>query len=124
MHEWLKGDPAFYRPMDDEDGWFEWLDADGVLRRLSSPLQIEYEIATLSSKLWDLLPGLRHNSTQYDTLQAFETANKVRERLLVLQADLARFCRESDKREEEEWQRFETEWTTLRGSASKTGKAE
>ena len=116
VHEWLKGDPAFYRPMGDEDGWFEWLDADGVLRRLSSPLQIEYEIATLSNALWNQLPVLRGNSSQYDTLQAFETANSVRKRLLVLQADLERFSHEHDGRQEQEWKRFEMEWKKLRGS--------
>ena len=114
VHQWLEGDPAFYRPRTDEGGWFEWHDADGVLHRLLSPLRIEIEIADLALHLRPLLPALRGEVSQNEKVHAVETANPAIRRLSVLQVDLERFEREQDEMEDNEWQMWETEWKKSR----------
>lgn len=114
-HEWLKGDPAFYRPRTDEGGWFEWQDDKGGLHRLASPLRIEKEIASIVHKLGKLLPSLREELSQEETVRAIESANAVTDRFSVLQGDLSRFKVEAEKRDDEEWSKFEKDWTALRG---------
>ena len=113
-HEWLKGDPVYYRPRTDEGGWFEWLDSEGVMHRLASPRRIEGEIATIVNDLRKLSPALRGKVSQNDKARAFETANSAISRLSLLQVDLERFGQEQDEREEVEWQTWETEWKRLR----------
>ena len=114
VHEWLKADPVFYRPRSDEGGWFEWSDAQGVVHRVLSPLRIEKEIVTIADDLQKLLPVLRNKVSQNEKANAVEAVSSVTNRLSVLQADLERFTREQGEREEDEWQKWETEWKKTR----------
>ena len=114
--EWLKNDPLLHRPYTDEGGWFEWKDAEGCIHRLLSPLRIENEIASIAKELGEKVPVLRTFSSHSETLHAMEAANALVPRLTVLQADHERFFREDGDREEEEWERFEMQWKTLRRS--------
>lgn len=116
VHEWLKGDPAFYRPRTDEGGWFEWHDADGVMHRLLSPRRIEQEIADIAHHLRKVLPALRGEVSQNEKAHAIETANPAIHRLSVLQVDLERFDREQDEKEDNEWHVWETEWRKSRSA--------
>lgn len=114
VHEWLKGDPAFYRPRTDEGGWFECHDAAGAMHRLLSPLRIEMGIADIANHLCALMPALRGEVSQNEKVHAVETANPAIRRLSVLQVDLERFEREQDEREDDEWHVWETEWRKSR----------
>ena len=114
VHEWLKGDPAFYRPRTDEGGWFEWYDADDIMHRLLSPRRIEMEIADIAYGLRPLLPALKGEVSQNEKVHAVETANPAIRRLSVLQLYLERFAREQEEREENEWHVWETEWRKSR----------
>lgn len=114
VHEWLKGDPAFYRPRTDEGGWFEWHDPDGILHRLLSPRRIEQEIADVAQSLRELLPALRGEVSQNEKVHAVEAANPAINRLPVLEGDLERFEREQEAKEEAEWQDWKKERKRLR----------
>lgn len=113
--EWLNNDPAFFRPLSDEGGWFEWSDADGVTQRLASPLQIEMEIGHLSESLYELYAKLTEEFLAIANLgqlrYELELVNIMFSRLAILQRDLARFAQEQAEREEQEWKRFEKDWT-------------
>ena len=114
VHDWLTADPVFYRPRNDEGGWFEWHDDLGVVHRLLSPRRIEQEIADIALGLRKLLPGLRGEVSQNEKVHALEAVNPAINRLSVLQVDLERFERERDEKEEDEWQAWEAEWKKLR----------
>lgn len=113
--EWLSSDPALFRPLSDEGGWFEWHDAEGAIHRLASPLRIEQEIGLKTESLNELARELTENLVPNGSLQdltsKLEFANSLVSRLHVLQSDLERFTREQ---EDTEWQRFEEEWTQMR----------
>lgn len=109
VDDWLRDDPELFRPVSDEGGWFEWLDAEGSTHRLASPLRIEYELGEISSELWWLLPDLRAPSALTDCVEAIEKANSVIPRIFVLQGDLERFRNEA--RANEEWALFEKTWS-------------
>lgn len=114
VHEWLRGDPVVYRPRTDEGGWFEWTDVDGFVHRLLSPLRIELEITYIVQDMRKLLPALHGEVSRNEKVRAIETASSATNRLCVLQADLDRFMREQDAREEEQWQAWKTEWKITR----------
>lgn len=113
--EWLSSDPALFRPLSDEGGWFEWRDAEGSIDRLASPLRIEQEIGLIADSLNELATELTENLVPNGSLEdltiKLEIANSLVSRLDVLRSDLERFTREQ---EDEEWQRFEKEWTQMR----------
>lgn len=116
--EWLSNDPAFYRPLSDEGGWFEWRDADGLTQRLASPLKIETEFGELAVSLQSieikLSDELLENIGLEDIRSEIECANTIFLRLTVLKEDLERFAHEELEREEHEWKRFENEWARLK----------
>lgn len=119
--EWLNNDPAFYRPLSDEGGWFEWRDADGLTQRLASPLKIETEIGELTVTLQNinikLSEALLKKAGLEDLRSELECVNTVFFRLSVLQRDLERFAQEQAEREEQEWKRFENEWVHRKQTA-------
>src|SRR5690606_7006688 len=117
VREWLSGDPAFYRPRTDAGGWFEWKDNEGRMRRLVSPLQIEQEVVSVVDELRRLLPSLQEGSSHFEIVRAIEAANTISARLAVLQADLDRFTREAERREDEEWEQLERDWKAGRESS-------
>ncbi len=114
IEEWLKSDPALYRPVTDEGGWFEWRDNANILHRLVSPLRIEQEVAHCVDDLGDLVPLLRNSSSFEETCSTFYSANALKLRLTVLQGDIDRFNTEAVKRENEEWERWQKDWQALR----------
>jgi hypothetical protein len=112
--EWLGADPALWRPLSDEGGWFSWVDADGITHRLSSPLQIEIEAANLVVTLDDLTPTLVESGSLDEINCALEATNDILYRILVLQSDLERFAQEQIGQEDAQWEQFEQEWERLR----------
>ena len=116
--DWLNSDPAFFRPLSDEGGWFEWHDAEGVIQRLASPLRIEQEIGLIANSLdeltTDLSDNLIPNGSLEDITSKLEFAKPLVSRLSELKGDLERFERQQ---EEDEWKRFENEWIQLRPPA-------
>lgn len=113
-HEWLKGDPAFFRPRTDDGGWFEWRDDTGALNRLASPLQIELEIASLVSRASQQSSQLTSELPHNETARAIEAVNSLSERLSVLRTELERFVREAEQREDDEWQTWIGNWRKSR----------
>lgn len=115
---WLNKDPALFRPLSDEGGWFEWHDEDGTIHRLASPLRIEEEISLIVNLLDEIATELTENLIPNGSLEELtlklQSANSVISRLRVLQEDLDRFAMEQAEREDEEWKRFENEWASLR----------
>ena len=103
VDDWLQNDAILFRPLSDEGGWFEWLDGEGMMHRLASPLRIEYELAEISAELWSMLPVLGESDNYFDIAHAIARANAVIPRVFILQRDLERFERESKERENEEW---------------------
>jgi hypothetical protein len=112
--EWLDGDPAYWRPMTDEGGWFPWVDADGTAHRLASPLQIELEVAKLAMALDELIPTLIESKSIIEIDRALEETNVISARILVLESDLERFALEQIRQEDEEWENFDQEWEHLK----------
>lgn len=112
--DWLQNDATLFRPLSDEGGWFEWLDAEGIMHRLASPLRIEYELAEISHELWSMLPVLRESDDYFDLARMIEQANSVIPRVFVLEKDLERFELEQKAKEEDGWLKWETGWKRLR----------
>ncbi|QDH35120.1 hypothetical protein [Porphyrobacter sp. YT40] len=112
--EWLNNDPAFFRPLSDEGGWFEWIDAEGVAQRLASPLQIETEIGNLADSLSELEVKMSEaclsTADLNEIVSDLEVANILFSRLDILQGDLERFAQEQIDQEEQEWIRYEQDW--------------
>lgn len=112
---WLNKDPAFFRPLSDEGGWFEWHDADGTIHRLASPLRIEQEFGLIANSLdeiaTELSENLIPNGSLEDLVSKLAFGESLVSRLHVLQRDLDRFEREQ---EDKVWQRFDKQWTELR----------
>ena len=115
--EWLNEDPAWFRPLTDEGGWFKWHDAEGAIHRLASPLRIEQEIGVIAESLDEMATELSEqlvpNGILKDLTFKLELANILVSRLHVLKRDLERFERDQ---EEEVWKRFGNEWTQFRSA--------
>ena len=110
----LQRDPQFYRPGSDEGGWFEWLDADGVLCRLASPLAIEREVDDIVGKLFAMIPKLEAGLPHFETVEILGAADDLLHRLAVLRVNLESFQQESSTRDDEEWERAQREWQRTR----------
>lgn len=115
---WLMRDRAFNRPRTEDGGWFEWRDNDDTLHRLRSPLPIEYEAASIATKLECLLPSLAKEASYIDTVESIGSARVHADRLAILQVDLQRYSHELKMREDEEWAEFERTWRASRKTTS------
>lgn len=116
-HAWLMNDPAFYRPVSDEGGWFEWIDNQGGAHRLASPLKIELEIGSAIVRLKSLLPDLRAEFSLENLTELATEYNSLSERVRILYIDLARYEQEQDTRVDQQWETFKEEWKGSRRSS-------
>jgi len=113
-HAWLMNDPAFYRPMSDEGGWFEWIDNEGAVNWLGSPLQIEIEVADAIKQLNFLVSNLTDRSSLAELIESINEFNILSERIIVLNKDLERFSESQILEEEHQWDAFRQNWLQLR----------
>ena len=112
--EHLQRDPLFYRPESDEGGWFEWVDSEGMLCRLASPLAIEREIIAIIGKLFTMIPKLEAILPHFETVEILGSGDLLFRRLEILQVDLGRFHQESKMRDDKEWECAKKEWQDAR----------
>ncbi|MEL7739073.1 hypothetical protein AAG614_11875 [Citromicrobium bathyomarinum] len=115
---WLNEDSAWFRPLTEEGGWFEWQDAEGAIHRLASPLRMEQEIGLIAESMDEIATELSEklvpNGSLKDLTFKLELANILVSRLHVLKSDLERFERDQ---EDKIWKRFGNEWTQFRSAA-------
>lgn len=110
----LQLDPLFYRPESDEGGWFEWIDGDGVLCRLASPLAVEREVDEIVGTLFGMIPRLETDLPHLETVEILQSVDDLWNRLAVLRVNLESFQQESSTRDDEEWERAKREWQRTR----------
>ena len=108
--ERLQQDSKFYRPENDEGGWFEWRDGQGVICRLASPLAIEREIDEVIAKLYGMIPKLEATLSHLETVEILASAYDLYARLTVLQVDVGHFNRESARRVDDVWDSVQSQW--------------
>ena len=112
--EHLQRDPLFYRPESDEGGWFEWVDSEGMLCRLASPLAIEREIIAIIGKLFSMIPKLEAILPHFETVEIISSVDLLIKRVEILEVDLGRFHQESIMRDDKEWECAKREWQDAR----------
>lgn len=111
---WLDAQPRFARGGPVDGGWFGWVDRKGYAHRLTDPLAIEREVASIAKELAGLRPALTDPGTIEALYDAVNAGVASWERLQILQGDLERFDREATAREETAWTAYAADWRSKR----------
>lgn len=111
---WLDAQPRFARGGPVDGGWFGWVDRKGYAHRLTDPLAIEREVASIAKELAGLRPALTEPGTIDALYDAVDAGVASWERLQILQGDLQRFDREATAREDTAWTAYAADWRSKR----------